>query len=74
MAVDSRAHLYKDMPKNWDQLNNYIWLSDAGAYLVLVVLTFACGMSASYITYCCVKNPDVRITTGKRQQLIRTWE
>ena len=74
MAAESRAHLHKDIPKNWDQLKNNIWLSDAGAYPVLVVLTFACGLSASYITYCCVRNPDVRITTGKRQQLIRDWD
>ena len=74
MAVESRAHLYKDIPKNWDQLKNNIWLSDVGAYPVLVVLAFATGLSGGYITYTCMKNPDVRITTGKRQQLIRTWE
>ena len=74
MAVESRAHLYKDMPKNWDQLKNNIWLSDAGAYPVLVVLTFACGMCGTYMGYTALKNPDVRIATSKRQQLIRTWE
>ena len=74
MAVESRAHLHKDIPKNWDQLKNNIWLSDAGAYPVLVVLTFAGGMCAAYMGYTALKNPDVRFTTSKRQQLIRTWE
>ena len=74
MAVESRAHLYKDIPTNWDQLKNNIWLSDAGALPVIFVLTFACGLSATFIGYNCVANPDVRITTSKRQQLIRTWE
>ncbi|KAL7458572.1 hypothetical protein ACHAWC_010182 [Mediolabrus comicus] len=74
MAAESRAHLHKDMPKNWSQLKNNIWLSDAGAYPVLVVLSFACGMCGSYMAYCALYNPDVRITTGRRQQLVRTWE
>ena len=74
MAVESRAHLHKDIPKNWDQLKNNIWLSDAGAYPVLVVLTFACGMCGSYMAYTGMKNQDVRWSFSKRQQLIRTWE
>eukprot|EP00985_Skeletonema_marinoi_P026253 scaffold20215_cov191-Skeletonema_marinoi.AAC.5 len=74
MAAESRAHLYKDIPTNWDQLKNNIWLSDAGALPVIFVLTFACGLGATFIGYNCVANPDVRITTSKRQQLIRTWE
>lgn len=74
MAVESRAHLHKDIPKNWDQLKNNIWLSDAGAYPVLVVLTFACGMCGGYMAYTGMKNQDVRWSFSKRQQLIRTWE
>lgn len=74
MAAESRAHLYKDIPKNLDQLKNNIWLSDAGAFPILFVVTFACGLGASRIAYCCMKNPDVRISTGRRQELIRNWE
>jgi hypothetical protein len=73
-AAESRAHLHKDMPKNWAELKNNIWLSDPGAYPVIVVLTFAIGMCGSYMGYCLVAGPDVRITPGRRQQLIRTWE
>ncbi|KAL7541811.1 hypothetical protein ACHAXR_011242 [Thalassiosira sp. AJA248-18] len=74
MADGSRLHLHKGMPTNMNELRNSIWLSDPGAYPVLGVVTFACTMSAAFITYCCVRNPDVRIMTGRRQQLIRTWE
>ena len=51
-----------------------VWLSDPGAYPVIGVLTFACGMAGAFITYCCAKNPDVRISFGRRQQLVRDWE
>eukprot|EP00571_Detonula_confervacea_P016943 CAMPEP_0172303880 /NCGR_PEP_ID=MMETSP1058-20130122/5393_1 /TAXON_ID=83371 /ORGANISM="Detonula confervacea, Strain CCMP 353" /LENGTH=79 /DNA_ID=CAMNT_0013014917 /DNA_START=110 /DNA_END=349 /DNA_ORIENTATION=+ len=74
MASESRLHLYKDTPKTMAQLKNSIWLSDVGAYPVLVVVTFAIGMSATFISYQCAKNPDVRIMTGRRQQLIRSWD
>mmetsp|Transcript_13567 Transcript_13567/g.28646 ORF Transcript_13567/g.28646 Transcript_13567/m.28646 type:complete len:97 (-) Transcript_13567:217-507(-) len=74
MATESRAHLHYGMPKNFNELRNSIWLSDAGAYPVIFVLTFATGMCASYITYCATRNPDVRISPGRRQQLIRDWD
>ena len=74
MAVESRAQLHKGMPKNFAELRNNIWLSDAGAYPVIAVVTFACGMCASYVTYCAMRNPDVRVTPGRRQRLIRDWE
>lgn len=74
MAEGSRAHLYKDIPTNMDQLRRNIWLSDVGAYPVIVVLTFALGLSASFISYCCLCQPDVRFMPGRRQQLIRTWD
>lgn len=69
-----RPGLHTGIPKNLSDVKSNIWLSDVGAYPVIVVLTFALGLSGSFITYCCVKNPDVRITTGRRQQLIRDWE
>lgn len=71
---ESRAHLYTGMPTNMKDLKNSIWLADAGAYPVIFTLGFACVFAASFITYCAVKNPDVRITPGRRQQLLRTWE
>lgn len=71
---ESRAHLYTGMPTNMNELKNSIWLADAGAYPVIFTLGFACVFAASFITYCAVKNPDVRITPGRRQQLLRTWE
>ena len=71
---ESRAHLYTGMPTNRKELKNSIWLADAGAYPVIFTLSFACVFAASFITYCAVKNPDVRITPGRRQQLLRTWE
>jgi len=74
MSGESRQHMYKDIPTNVEQLRTNIWLSDVGAYPVLVVLTFAIGMSGSFIGYQAVKNPDVRITTGKRQEMIRSWD
>ena len=74
MATESRAHLHTGIPKNMTELRNNIWLSDAGAYPVMMVVTFACGMCGSYMAYCAARNPDVRISTGRRQQLIRTWE
>lgn len=74
MAVESRAHLHKEFPTNMKDLRNNIWLSDPGAYPVIVVLTFAVGMCGSYMTYCAAKNPDVRIGFGRRQQLVRDWE
>eukprot|EP00956_Cyclotella_meneghiniana_P017087 scaffold27548_cov45-Cyclotella_meneghiniana.AAC.1 len=74
MAKESRAHLYTGMPTNLTELRNSIWLSDPGAYPVIVVLTFACGFAGSFISYCAFCNPDVRITPGRRQQLIRNWE
>eukprot|EP00986_Skeletonema_menzelii_P013738 scaffold8284_cov145-Skeletonema_menzelii.AAC.2 len=46
----------------------------SSAYPVLVVLTFACGMCGGYMAYTGMKNQDVRFSTSKRQQLIRTWE
>lgn len=74
MAKESRAHLYTGMPTNMSELKNSIWLSDPGAYPVIFVLTFACGFAGSFIAYCLIDNPDVRITPGRRQQLIRNWE
>lgn len=74
MATESRAHLFTGMPTNIVELRNSIWLSDAGAYPVIAVLTFAVGMCGSFIAYCAAVNPDVRITPGRRQQLVRTWE
>ena len=74
MAAESRAHLHKDMPTNLAELRNNIWLSDPGAYPVIGVLTFAVGMCGSYMAYCMLTGPDVRVMPGKRQALIRTWE
>jgi hypothetical protein len=70
----SSGQVHTGMPTTMAELRNNIWLSDPGAYPVIAVVTFACGMSASFITYCCVKNPDVRITPGRRQALVRSWE
>lgn len=61
------------MPTTLAELRNNIWLSDPGAYPVLAVLTFACGMCGSYMAYCALTNPDVRIAPGRRQALVRTW-
>ena len=69
-----RPGLHTGIPKNLTDVKNNIWMSDAGAYPVIAVLTFACGLAGTFIGWNCVKNPDVRITTGRRQQLIRTWE
>merc|ERR1712008_562275 len=74
MAEGSRAHLYKDIPTNMKQLRTNIWLSDPGAYPVIVVLSFALVMCGSYMGYCSLCSPDVRISMTKRQQLIRDWE
>ncbi|KAL3762762.1 hypothetical protein ACHAW5_002267 [Stephanodiscus triporus] len=74
MASESRAHLYTGMPTNMSQLRSSIWLSDPGAYPVIFTLGFACCFASSFIAYCAIRNPDVRITTGRRQQLLRTWE
>jgi hypothetical protein len=74
MAKESRAHLYTGFPTNMDQLRNNIWLSDPGAYPVIVVLSGAVVFAGSFIAYCALRNPDVRITFGRRQQLVRTWE
>jgi hypothetical protein len=52
-AAESRAHLHKDIPTNWNELKNNIWLSDPGAYPVLFVLTFAVGFCGSYMTVSC---------------------
>lgn len=69
-----RPGLHTGIPKSASDLRNNIWLSDAGAYPIIFVLSFATCFAGSYITYCCVKSPDVRISTGRRQQLIRDWE
>ena len=74
MAAESRAHLHKGIPKNMTELRNNIWLSDVGAYPVLVVVTFACGLCGSFMAYCAAKNPDVRISFGRRQQIVRDWD
>lgn len=74
MATESRAHLFTGMPSNMKELRSSIWLNDPGAYPVIFTLGFALTFSASFIAYCALRNPDVRITTGRRQQLLRTWE
>lgn len=74
MATESRAHLFTGMPSNMKELRSSIWLADPGAYPVIFTLGFALTFSASFIAYCALRNPDVRITTGRRQQLLRTWE
>ena len=63
-----------DIPKSFGDLKKNIWLSDPGAYPVLIVLGFATTLSASFITYCVTMGPDVRVSFGRRQQLIRDWE
>ena len=63
-----------DIPKSFGDLKKNIWLSDPGAYPVLIVLGFATTLSASFITYCVMRGPDVRVSFGRRQQLIRDWE
>ncbi|KAL3817647.1 hypothetical protein ACHAXA_001992 [Cyclostephanos tholiformis] len=74
MATESRAHLFTGMPSNMKELRSSIWLSDPGAYPIIFTLSFACCFAGSFIAYCAICNPDVRITTGRRQQLLRTWE
>mmetsp|Transcript_2406 Transcript_2406/g.4205 ORF Transcript_2406/g.4205 Transcript_2406/m.4205 type:complete len:93 (-) Transcript_2406:627-905(-) len=49
------------------------WLSDAGAYPVMAIVTFACCFCGAVGTTCLAANPDVRINMQKRQQLVRTW-
>lgn len=73
-AAESRAHLHLGMPKNADQLKRSIWLSDPGAYPVMIVVTFACTMCCGFMGYHTYNSPDVRITPGRRQVLLRTWE
>ena len=63
-----------DMPKNMDQLKRSIWLSDPGAYPVMVVVTFACTMCCGFMAYHLKQSPDVRIMPGRRQAVLRTWE
>eukprot|EP00584_Thalassiosira_punctigera_P008818 CAMPEP_0172544526 /NCGR_PEP_ID=MMETSP1067-20121228/14664_1 /TAXON_ID=265564 ORGANISM="Thalassiosira punctigera, Strain Tpunct2005C2" /NCGR_SAMPLE_ID=MMETSP1067 /ASSEMBLY_ACC=CAM_ASM_000444 /LENGTH=98 /DNA_ID=CAMNT_0013331103 /DNA_START=40 /DNA_END=336 /DNA_ORIENTATION=+ len=74
MATESRAHLHLGMPKNMNELRKSIWLSDPGAYPVMFVVTFALGFCASFMSWTAMRSPDVRISTGRRQQLIRDWE
>merc|ERR1719296_629024 len=74
MGGESRQHLHKGMPTSLAELRNSIWLSDIGALPVVFVVTFAVGMCSSYIGYCALCNPDVRIAPGRRQSLVRTWE
>jgi hypothetical protein len=49
-AVESRAHLYTGFPKNWNEFKNNVWLSDPGAYPVMIVLSLAVGMCGSFMT------------------------
>ncbi len=78
MATRSMATLrdgiHTGIPRSMTDLRKNIWLSDPGAYPVAVVVTFACGMCFTYMGYCCVANPDVRIGFGRRQQIIRDWD
>lgn len=74
MASESRANMHTGMPTNMKELKNSIWLSDPGAYPVIFVLSFACAFAVGFIGYNVVANPDVRITPGRRQAMMRTWE
>ena len=49
------------------------WLSDPGAYPVLVVLGVACTGCTVYGFYNLLNSPDVRITPTKRESVVRTW-
>jgi hypothetical protein len=52
-----------------------IWLALNNCLLTLCFLTLIIFSSWYALTqYCAVCNPDVRITPGRRQQLVRTWE
>jgi len=74
MATESRAHLHTGIPKSLADVRNSIWLSDAGAYPVIFVLTFAVGFCGSFMAWTMAKSPDVRVQFGRRQAVIRDWE
>ena len=74
IAADYRTHLYTGFPKNMEQLRKNVWLSDPGAYPIIAVLSFTVGFAGYFMTYNVFRNPDVRISASRRQELIRTWE
>jgi len=49
------------------------WLSDAGAYPVLFIISFAGVFCASVGVRCLTSNPDVRIAPSRRTSVLRTW-
>jgi hypothetical protein len=49
------------------------WLSDAGAYPVIGIISFALVFCAGVCTRCLLTNPDVRIDKKKRMSTLRTW-
>merc|ERR1712029_755131 len=49
------------------------WLMDKGAYPIIVILGFACSFCAWCGVTCLAKNPDVQISPGKRNKVVRDW-
>ena len=50
------------------------WLSDAGAYPVIFIISFAGLFCFGVGSRCLLQNPDVRITPKRRNAIIRDWE
>ena len=50
------------------------WLSDAGAYPIVVVISFAMVLCGGVGSRCLMANPDVRVLPSKRNSVIRTWD
>lgn len=49
------------------------WLSDPATYPIIGVLLIACTGAASFIGYKFTQCPDVRITGGHKNEVVRTW-
>tara|TARA_B110000305_G_C19394172_1_gene616511 strand:+ start:213 stop:449 length:237 start_codon:yes stop_codon:yes gene_type:complete len=50
------------------------WLSDAGAYPVIIIISGACVFCAGVCTWNLVGNKDVRWDKKKRMSTIRFWD
>lgn len=59
-------------PVTWTQIKKN-WLSDPGAYPVVVIITGAMVFCAVVGTRCLATNPDVRINKKKRASILRYW-
>jgi hypothetical protein len=59
--------------KTIDSINNKpVWLSDVGAYPVIIICTVACVGAFSYIGYKTTTD-DIQISANKRGSVIRWW-